>query len=358
MNSDDNVYWIPTIFVTFLALSIATTLYLFSKLPRKVIVSELNIYPIKSCGAMQVPSAEVTPNGFAYDRFAQASDSKGNFLTPRDEANARLFHVNPTVLKDETTSSIHLRLTYKDNSHEPFRLHDLSNEIKRSETIEATPIVGEKVKLKDLGDDVANWLSEVTEIEDCRLTAIGPDYQRFVTENPKQCEPIPLLNYSNEHVPSMSLADEAPFLLTTTASLNDLNARLAVRGRQNVGMQRFRPNIVVRGTYAWEEDTWKRIRIGNQEFQVWQRCGRCSMTTIDRKTLERGPEPLATLSTFRERSNGQRNFGMHLIPILPNANSKNTLDGSTRFQINSGDTLEVLEYDEKRLEEWKRLFGP
>lgn len=39
------------------------------------------------------------------------------------------------------------------------------------------------------------------------------------------------------------------------------------------------------------------------------------MITIDRETLKRGKEPLATLSEFRERSHGQRNFGMHLIAV-------------------------------------------
>ena len=91
-------------------------------------------------------------------------------------------------------------------------------------------------------------------------------------------------------------------------------------------MQRFRPNIVVQGTLPWEEDTWKRIRIGGMEFHVWQRCGRCAMTTIDRTTLERGPEPLATLSTFREREKGQRNFGMHMIPVKSKSNNNASME--------------------------------
>ena len=81
-------------------------------------------------------------------------------------------------------------------------------------------------------------------------------------------------------------------------------------------MRRFRPNIVVAGLKPWEEDTLRRLRIGGVEFHVWQRCGRCVMTTIDRDTLTRGKEPLATLSTFRERAHGQRNFGMHLVPTV------------------------------------------
>ena len=71
------------------------------------------------------------------------------------------------------------------------------------------------------------------------------------------------------------------------------------------------------------------------------------MTTIDRGTLARGPEPLATLNTFRE-SAGQRNFGMHMIPVV---------DEKEGMVVNVGDTVGVLEYDEERKEEWKKLFG-
>ena len=72
------------------------------------------------------------------------------------------------------------------------------------------------------------------------------------------------------------------------------------------------------------------------------------MTTIDRDTLQYGPEPLATLSTFRERANGQRNFGMHCIA------AEGTPSGA---RIAVGDKVEILEYDEERRGEWLRLFG-
>ena len=88
------------------------------------------------------------------------------------------------------------------------------------------------------------------------------------------------------------------------------------------------------------------------------------MTTIDRQTLKRGPEPLATLSEFRERSNGQRNFGMHLIAVPETLLLKNKENNSSNGQerddvvsIQIGDHVEILEYDEERKEEWENLFG-
>ena len=356
--SDDNFEWVPAILATFLAITMTAIIIIVSIIPRKKVVSQLNVYPIKSCGPMGVNSAQVTARGFSYDRFAQVSDSDGNYLTPRDKANVRLFLVRPTIVNHEQSSGTHLHLTCSDafgsdQQTAPFMIQNLNKVIKKSTTKEVTPMIGPKVKVKDLGDDVAKWLSKITKIEDCRLTVIGPEYDRSVEMNPDQGEAIPLLleERKKDTIPPVSLADEAPFLLTTASSLKDLNARLAVRGKLKVGMQRFRPNIVVYGTKPWEEDTWKRIKIGGSEFRVWQRCGRCSMTTIDRDTLERGPEPLATLSTFRERSNGMRNFGMHMIPIMTSPTTE-----ASPSMVTVGDTLEILEYDEERLDEWKRLF--
>lgn len=334
--------WMP---MTTVALLVSTTAYLFwwkSRNPKKVVVSGIHVYPIKSCASMTLLEATVTDIGFSYDRFAQASDSQGNFLTPRDKTNAKLFHVKPSIVRDGSTT--HLDLTCSGSS---FRIDNLEEAIRTATQKNVKAMIGPKVKLNDLGDDVASWLSKATGIKDCRLTAIGKDYHRVVETNPDQGEVVPFVE-GTKNYPAVSLADEAPFLLTTASSLDDLNSRLKARGKSKVDVQRFRPNIVVEGTKPWEEDTWKRIRIGGVELQVWQRCGRCTMTTIDRETLERGPEPLATLSTFREREKGQRNFGMHMIPVA------STINNNT---IGVGQTIEVLEYDEERLEEWKRLFS-
>lgn len=371
-----------TALTTFIAIATASTAFVYFRRQRRnngnnnhrddehPTVAELNVYPIKSCGPMNVQSAKVTDIGFAYDRFAQVSDSDGNYLTPRDKANAKLFHVTPVIVHDDRSSNsnvAHLDLTCaagSSKSNKSFRIKNLNDTIEKSATKEVTPMIGPKVKVQDLGDDVAAWLSDVTDIKDCRLTAIGPQYHRLVEVNPDQGDAVEDdKNNENEDKktsaapPVVSLADEAPFLLTTTSSLKDLNSRLQARGKSQVGMQRFRPNIVVQGTLPWEEDTWKRIRIGGMEFHVWQRCGRCAMTTIDRTTLERGPEPLATLSTFREREKGQRNFGMHMIPVKSKSNNNASMEYTETSLVEVGHKLEVLEYDEQRLKEWKRLFS-
>lgn len=321
-------------------------------------VQDLYIYPIKSCGEIRLSnnSAKVTPIGFEHDRILQvvakdANDEKDSsplepdfsYCTPREKRYEKLFHVKPTLM--DGGSTLELSSKHVDKSFS-LRLEEVLSRFGSLVTRPTftTVLGGPSTQLDDCGPNVAKWLEEATGIPGCRLVGISENFQRYVTVNPNQGEDIP-----SGLMPSVSLADEAPFLLTTRSSLADLNKRLRDKGKQEVDMRRFRPNIVIGGLQPWEEDSLKRIRIGPVEFHVWQRCGRCTMTTIDRDSLDRGGEPLSTLSKFRERDNGQRNFGMHLIPARPWE--------LTDERISVGDEIEILEYDEERRAEWMRLFG-
>lgn len=318
-------------------------------------VQELYIYPIKSCAEIRIPnSAKVTPIGFEHDRILQVI-AKGatekdspyqpdfSYCTPREKRYEKLFHVKPTLI--DGGSTLELSSKHVDDSI----TLKLEEKLSRFGSLVTQPtfttiLGGPYTQLEDCGPNVAKWLQEATGIPECRLVGIHDNFTRYVKVNPNQGEDIP-----TGLMPSVSLADEAPFLLTTRSSLADLNKRLLGKGEQRVDMRRFRPNIVIDGLKPWEEDSLKRIRIGPVEFHVWQRCGRCTMTTIDRDSLERCGEPLSTLSSFRERENGQRNFGMHLIPTRP--------WDLTEERISVGDEVEILEYDEERRAEWMRLFG-
>lgn len=107
-----------------------------------------------------------------------------------------------------------------------------------------------------------------------------------------------------------AFSDGFPFLLIGQASLDDLSARI---GRP-LDMRRFRPNLVVTGSEAYAEDSWRRIRIGAIEFRVVKPCSRCVIPTIDPLTAERSldREPLATLMTYRKGEGGVF-FGQNLI---------------------------------------------
>jgi uncharacterized protein YcbX len=93
-------------------------------------------------------------------------------------------------------------------------------------------------------------------------------------------------------------------------------------------MNRFRPNIVVKGGEPFAEDTWKRIRIGDVELAIVKPCARCVVTTIDKETLAQSKEPLKTLGKYHRHALGAI-FGQNVIPLN---------EGSIRLGMN----IEVL----------------
>ena len=100
----------------------------------------------------------------------------------------------------------------------------------------------------------------------------------------------------------VSFADGFPFLVTNQASLEDLNSRL----ENPVEMRRFRPNVVISGVQAWEEDSWSRLLIRNVSISLVKPCSRCIVTTVDPDTGARssGGQPLKTLATYRRTPDG------------------------------------------------------
>lgn len=106
----------------------------------------------------------------------------------------------------------------------------------------------------------------------------------------------------------VSFADAYPVLLISDASLELLNSKLA----EPVGMDRFRPNIVVNGMQAHQEDHLTVFTINNIRFKAAKPCARCVVTTINQQSLNVGKEPLATLARYRT-SDHKINFGENVI---------------------------------------------
>ena len=329
--------WVaPALVVT---ATLASSLLIWKRIKRFrkelcITISQIHIYPIKSCEGKALNCAIPADRGFRGDRILQVTDENGRCCTPREPDKAKLFHIRSelngnclALSAPNMKTNLHLDLVQADTT--PVRA-------------EVIGLSKQKFALQDYGNEAASWLENATGIPKCRLTGIGPKFNRLCEVNPKQGDIIP------DGDAPLSLADEAPYLLVNEASLDDLNRRLKARGKSSIKMDRFRPNIVLTGLEPWQEDCLKKIQINNVQFHVWQRCGRCTMTTINRETLERGPEPLSTLSIFRERENGMRNFGMHLIPVCPIPNDATVV---------VGDHVKILEYDHERLVEWRRLFG-
>lgn len=111
----------------------------------------------------------------------------------------------------------------------------------------------------------------------------------------------------------LAFGDAAALLLTNAASLDALNASMDAA----VPMARFRPNIVLEGAAAFDEDRWQRLRVGGAILAPVHACGRCEVTTIDQEfgAVVDG-EPLRTLSRLRMRD-GEPVFGVRYAVAQP-----------------------------------------
>lgn len=161
----------------------------------------------------------------------------------------------------------------------------------------------------DCGDEAAQWFSKyiLGEDEGFRLAF-------YASAEPKpDIKDKKYLFQQADPKDSGTLHDEASYLLMSQGSFDDLNTKIA----KKVTPLQYRPNFVVKGPAAWEEDEWKWIKIGERTiFRNVQPSTRCIFTNIDPFTGERNAEmePLKTLKTFRtfKHLSASPIFGIHL----------------------------------------------
>jgi len=262
-------------------------------------LSTISFYPIKSLRGHDVDTAEVERMGLENDRCLMLVDPDGMFLTQRE--HARMALVTPVLKAGRLTlSAAGMSAITFDVGKQGKRVN---TEIWSSTQVEAI----------DQGDLAAEWLSDFLKLS-TRLVRMADDYRRKVSAE-----------YATRPDDHVGFADGFPILIVSEESLNDLNNRL----EKPVPMNRFRPNLVVRGVKPFAEDHWKRIRLGQVEMALVKPCARCNMPTIDQETAESGKEPNATLAQYR-KVNGKVMFGVNVIPI-------------TTGPVRLGDTLEILE---------------
>lgn len=247
-------------------------------MPNKIIsaieISQLAIYPVKSCAQLQVASAKVDYFGLHMDRRWMVVDESGNFITQRQLARMCLISVslieNGVMLNAPDAQSCTVTVT----------------NLKQMQQVK---VWSDRCNGLDCGDEVAIWLSDFLQ-QTCRLVYFPEDEFRQVD-----------LGFAQQG-DRTAFSDGFPFLLISEASLQDLNARILKQESQPaLEMRRFRPNIVVKGCEAFAEDQWKKIQIGNIVLRVVKPCKRCVIPSIDPDTGVKGDEPLKTLLTYRKR---------------------------------------------------------
>lgn len=245
-------------------------------------LSRLFIHPVKSMRGLSLSHALADISGMAFDRIFMVTEPDGSFITARQYP--QMVRFTPVPMHDG------LHLTAPDGSSAIVRFADFTlNEA-------PTQVWSANFTARVAPAAINQWLSGFFK-RDVQLRWVGQQLSRRV----KHHETVPL-----------SFADGFPYLLTSEASLRDLQNRCSA----SVQMEQFRPNLVVTGTQAWEEDCWKVVRIGDVVFDVVKPCSRCVFTTVSPERGQKHPsgEPLATLQKFRTaQDNGDVDFGQNLI---------------------------------------------
>lgn len=251
-------------------------------------VSALYVYPVKSCKGKSVFSMycdRMGPiSGEVYDRqFIVINGRDGRFYTGRQKPCM--------VLVECDVRDGYLSMTYVDGSSVRVDLEEVR---RRNDVKTARLFHNETTDGLDCGDEVSAFLSKILEEPDTRLLMYvdGLSTNRgCVTKRSTWNMEIPL------RVDKTPFADDAPFMINTQASLDDLNTRL----KDKVTIENFRPVILVDKCSAWEEDSWLTVHIGEVSLQCLKPCLRCVMTTIDPTNGVKDPqvEPLKTLRKFR-----------------------------------------------------------
>ncbi|XP_069121921.1 molybdenum cofactor sulfurase 3-like [Argopecten irradians] len=266
------------------------------------------LYPIKSCGAMEVQEWSLGRRGLLYDRDWMIVSESGVVLSQKRETNLCLIRPRLDLL-DQT-----LKLEFPDMP--PFYL-PLNCDTHQNLTEACTSrVCGDRVSGIDCGDAVADWISVALQRSGCRLIQQNKSDQR--TSKLKDSQQA-----SSKSTCSLSLANESQYLLISRQSVKMLQDRIWKRQMEErssvVDMNdipgidnlvgRFRGNLIIGGGGAFEEDSWKEIEIGDNTFSSQGGCSRCQMICIDQTTGQRGLEPLKSLASWRGR---KIPFGIHL----------------------------------------------
>lgn len=256
-------------------------------------ISSLAVYPLKGAAGIDVDRADVETTGLALrgvgDREWMAVDANGRFVSQRERPELCLVRtsIGDGVLELSAANAAPLAL-----------------DIRASGSPREVVVWRDRVRGLDAGDAAAAWLSK----------AIGADVRivRFDPASRREC-PREVAGDSGAHT---RYADGYPALVIGQASLDELNRRLAIGGIAPMAMRRFRPNIVLEGIQAHDEDHLDTIEAGGVVLRLVKPCTRCQVTTIDPATGHPGREPLATLASYRrdDRAGGVT-FGMNAIVV-------------------------------------------
>ena len=275
-------------------------------------IAALWVFPIKSCAGISVQQAVLTPTGLAHDRAWMVVDADGEMVTQRELPRMALVQPNlvylgtsvaELVLQASGMAALHLPLTagYLSEAHAiKVRVWD------------------DQVPAFDMGDAAGKWLTEFlgNSLGALRLVRFDDNHHR--PSNAKWTQGLPSRN---------QFSDGFPVLVASTASLDELNARLQAKGEAAVDIRRFRANVVLgqdaqsHPLNAHDEDRIGTLTCHTEHEPVQltpvKPCPRCPIPNIDPDSAQSHPAVNDTLQAYRQdpRVNGALTFGMNCLPV-------------------------------------------
>jgi uncharacterized protein YcbX len=256
-------------------------------------IARLFVYPVKSCAGVELTEAVLTETGLDLDRAWMVVDEAGEFVSQRELPRMALIRTqlkhHEVVLRAPGMLALHLAI---DSVEAPVQVR----------------VWDDVVKAYDMGKIAAQWFTDFLGTK-LRLVRFDPDHQRLSN-----------LQWTGGVEAPNQFSDGYPLLVLSEASLAGLNERLAKAGQAPVGIERFRPNIVLAGMEAHDEDRLEAIRIAADQPVVLRPvkpCARCPIPNIDPATAESTPAVTDALEAYRQdaRVNGAVTFGMNAIVI-------------------------------------------
>ncbi|WP_337042861.1 MOSC domain-containing protein [Emticicia sp. 17c] len=251
-----------------------------------IIISEINIYPIKSLGGISLTEAQVEDRGLQYDRRWVLADNEDVFMTQREHEQMALI--------DVAIEADGLKVSHRKKEIRPLKVPFLP----QTSDTHTIRIWDDTVSAVRVNDEADAWFTEV----------LGKETRLFYQPDDSVRPTDPRYAITGEE--HTSFADAYPILIIGQASLDALNERLD----EKITMKRFRPNLVFTGGQAHDEDQFGHFRVGNTKLAGVKLCARCVLTTINPETAEKGKEPLKTLAQYRKNGN-KILFGQNILVL-------------------------------------------
>jgi len=244
-------------------------------------ITDLFIYPVKSLKGIVLNESMTALRGLKYDREWMVTTSDYEFITQREI---------PLMSTIEVSIDLYA-LTLSSKNNTKFQVPLLSS----NTNVIKSSVWGDICDAYDEGDDVSLWLTSL-------LGQYKNKSLRLVRYSSQGIRPVPA-KYLNGVEAQSAFSDQFPYLITSWESLEKLNQGLIKNGSQVAEMDRFRPNIVVKGIDNLEKKTSQNLlcQKSGYDFGLRKPCKRCKIITINQYDgkIDNPKEPLATLTSLR-----------------------------------------------------------